>query len=97
MQIIIKGRHGLEVTDHLKMYIEEKVSRVISDLVSPTICEVMLAETNARDALDKIVHITVSSPHVKNPVYVETKAKEFFSAIDEAADKLARALHNAKR
>lgn len=97
MQIIIKGLHGFSVPADIKAYAQEKVESHLNDLSEPTICEITCDDSPNRGKLTKNVRITVTSPHIKNPVHIEHGALNFYAAIDTAADKLARALHHAKR
>ncbi|NCO44203.1 HPF/RaiA family ribosome-associated protein [Candidatus Berkelbacteria bacterium] len=97
MQIIIKGLHGLHIPDDIKSYAHDKISLHLDGYNEPTVCEVVCDDTHGKGADNKYVHITVISSHIKNPIHVELGAKNFFTAIDTATDKLARALHHAKR
>lgn len=97
MQIIIKGLHGLHVPDDIKAYAHDTLALRLQDYDDPTVCEVVCDDTHTKGAENKYVHITVTSPHIKNPIHIELGAKNFFAAIDSATDKLARALHHAKR
>lgn len=97
MRIIIKGLHNFHVPDDLKAYIQERVANHLTDLKEPTLCEVVCDDSPTRGAENKYVHINVTSPHIKAPVHIELGAKNFYAALDSASDKLARALHHAKR
>ncbi len=97
MQLIIKG-HNIEIPDDLKTYIDGKISSVTQDLDEPSVCEVTLLDNNGhRGGEDKEVHIACTIPKVKNPVFVSTASNDFYKTIDIIEDKLARALHNARR
>lgn len=96
MQIIIKGKHNLKISEDLKAYIEEKVSPVLEGLKEPTICEVKLEDIKSgKDS--KIMKITSTVADIKKPVYVDEASNDFFKTVDLIADKFSRAMHNAKR
>lgn len=98
MQIKIKGRHNLKIPESLKLYIEEKISKVLDDSTEPTVCEVMLADTSHLNSKEsKVVHISCSIGKIKSPVYVDVASDDLYKAVDLISDKLKRALHNAKR
>lgn len=90
MKIIIKARSKLAIPQDLEDYINAKIFKVTRGLKEPSVCEVALSDT-------KSVHISCSIAGIKNPVYVETEGEDFFRSVDIAKDKLARALHKAKR
>lgn len=97
MSIIIESK-GIEVTEELKSYIEDKLSLALIKLKEPTTCRVILQDTNAhRGGMDKEIRISVSTPDVKNPVFVSDVTEDFYKTIDAAVGKLNRALHKATR
>jgi ribosomal subunit interface protein len=97
MAIIIKGI-GVEVAQDVKFYIEEKISDLINKLKEPTVCEITLHDINGpKGGIDKEVRAVVTTPSIKNPVFVSDKAIDFFKAVDLVGDKLKRALHKASR
>ena len=86
MEIIISGRH-LSVNDDTKLYVEEKLAKVISMFPKLTSARVVLDHQKAWG----LAEITL---HGKNVDIVATgKAEALYVAIDEAVDKLGKQLH----
>ncbi len=93
MKLIIKGRHRLNVPVELRRYIEEKVSRALKRRPEPLIVDVMLADIRGeKGGIDKVIHITVSLPGRKKPIFISEVATDFFEAVDLTESRLRHQL-----
>ena len=86
MRIIIKKKGGLKIGKNLKSYIEDKVVKFESLVEEPAICEVTLFEKNkgAKRGIDKDVHILLTVPGIKKPLFSKCSTNDFFGSIDLA-------------
>ncbi len=97
MRAIIKARH-MELNDHLKEYVEEKIQRAAEkyfDNASTTL-EVELSNLfGPKGGKDKQCEITMSLPR-GNTIRIEEVSEDIYTAIDSAGDRLIRSLERYK-
>ena len=88
MQIIVKGLRGFKVFEETKDYIVKKFSKYEKIVIEPTILEFTLDHTHAsKQTLDKVVHLTVSMPKLKEPEHLEEIGTKFEESIDLLFDR----------
>lgn len=90
MRIIVKAKNFKIPTD-LESYIREKLLKFEKMTEEPTVCEVRLEERRgAKRGVDKIVHIYLTLPKVKNPIYLMEATNDWFGSIDLIEEKFEK-------
>jgi putative sigma-54 modulation protein len=95
MEMLQIHTRNLEVTDRLRDYVEDKVSKLQRYLPSLDNIRVDLSESNARDSSRRMVaQITVYVP--KAILRAEERAGDIFAAVDLVMDKMSRRVERYK-
>ena len=83
MQVSITGRH-LEVTDSLKVYVEEKISKLKRHFDHVTDVHVILEVEKMEQKAEATVQISGAT------LFAEDRQEDMYAAIDNMVDKLDR-------
>lgn len=88
MNIIVKGLKGFKVFQETEDYILKKFVKYEKMVTEPTILEFTLDHTHAsKQTLDKVVHLTITMPKLKNPEHLEEIGTRFEESIDILQDR----------
>ncbi len=89
MKILIKAKN-FELDENLRSYLEEKLRKYEKVVQEPAVCEVRLEEKGgAKKGIDKLVHLYLTLPKMKNPIHLMEQTDDWFGSIDLIEDKLA--------
>ena len=94
MKIIISGKH-LKITDAIKSYTEEKVSKIskYTDAITEVDIVLTVEDTKSSGQIHKADGLVYASgPKIK----VETENADLYAAIDELEEKLERQVRKYK-
>lgn len=95
MEMLQIYTRNLELTDRLRDYVEDKVSKLQRYLPSLDSIRVDLSESNARDSSRRMVaQITIYVP--KAILRAEERAGDIFAAVDSVMDKMSRRVERYK-
>jgi putative sigma-54 modulation protein len=95
MQLIVQGRH-IQVTDHLRDYVEKKTDRLDRFLSTITEARMELATEKTRSAEDsQVAQLTVRSKGMI--LRAEERSGDIFTSIDMVMDKMKRQIDRYKR
>ncbi len=83
MQINVSGHH-VEVTDSMRTYVEEKLSRLERHFDHVTHIQVILSVEKLAQKAEAQLHVTGTD------VYADAVSEDMYAAIDALADKLDR-------
>ena len=83
MQLSISGHH-IDVTDSLRSYVEEKLSRLERHYDHITNAHVILSVEKLKQRAEATVHISGAD------VFADADCEDLYAAIDKLADKLDR-------
>lgn len=89
MQITYLGRH-FEVTEALKNYAADKISRLENRMKNITSVQVIFQIENVKHIAEANVHIA------KHEIHAKAEASDMYAAIDELVDKLTKQLTKLK-
>lgn len=95
MEMLQIYTRNLELTDRLRDYVEDKVSKLQRYLPNLDSIRVDLSESNARDSSRRMVaQITIYVP--KAILRAEERAGDIFAAVDSVMDKMSRRVERYK-
>lgn len=95
MEMLQIYTRNLELTDRLRDYVENKVSKLQRYLPNLDSVRVDLSESNARDSSRRMVaQITIYVP--KAILRAEERAGDIFAAVDSVMDKMSRRVERYK-
>ncbi len=90
MEIVVTGRH-MDITDPIRTYATEKVSKLPRYFDRITSIEVIAHKTDHHHEMEIIVHAEKTDPFI-----CKTSGDDLYACIDEAVDKLERRLAEYK-
>jgi len=97
MKIIIKGLKGFDIYEQTEDYLLEKFEKYEKMVKEPTVLEFTFEHSHkSKQTLDKVVHLTVTMPRMKNPEHLEEISTSFTAAIDLIQDRFDDFLRDNK-
>lgn len=97
MKILFNNRHTA-IDNQLQSYCEERLQKLERYIEDPTTIEVRFEDIRGgqKAGQDKLVCITVTQAHVKNPFHIQKTTDDYRSSFDIARDHLERHLRRQK-
>ena len=97
MQLIVQGK-GIEITDHLRRYVEKKVNKLDRYLSTISEVRVELSTENTRSYQDRqVAQLTIRTTGRGSIVHAEERTGDIFTSIDMVMDKIKRQIARYKR
>jgi putative sigma-54 modulation protein len=97
MQLIVQGK-GIEITDHLRKYVEKKVNKLDRYLSTISEVRVELSTENTRSYQDRqVAQLTIRTTGKGSIVRAEERTGDIFTSIDMVMDKIKRQIARYKR
>lgn len=89
MKIILTNRH-ISDDPGLDQYCRERLQKLARYLEEPSMCEARFEDVRGGDkgGTDRLVCLTVTQPHVKNPFHIQKITGDYRSSFDIARDHL---------
>jgi ribosomal subunit interface protein len=96
MKLIIKGKQ-FKLPEDLKEFAELKIRKFEKRIPENSIVEMVFEDANGpKGGIDKIVHLDLILPDVKNPIYFSAKSEDFKKSVNLIEEKFKREIEEYK-